>query len=162
MNNSNTNTCLIVLISIVIGVIGAVLYNMGLLTNILVIIPYFAVIAAVLIAFITILLLIPANNKKALSKCLCAYSGIIIASSILTIAFVLLALTVTLVVTSIVSAVIIGILIALFAIAVLSFVFFIFCLINRKCGFCNQGRCNCCCYPRNQVSSDDSCGFDLD
>ena len=102
------------------------------------------------------------NRKKALSKCLCQYGGIIAVTSILTIALVLVILSVTLAATSTLSAVLIGLLFALISAVFLSFLFFIYCIINKKCGCNNSYNNNYCCYSASNTSNVDSCGFDLE
>lgn len=162
MCNNNIYRYIILVLSAIIGIIAGVVFNLGILTNVLAVIPYFAVIAAVILAIIIILLLLPSNRKKALSKCLCQYSGIIVVTSILTIALVLIVLSITLAATSTLSAVLIGLLFALISAVLLSFLFFIYCIINKKCGCNNSCNCNCCCYSANNTSNVDTCGFDLE
>ena len=162
MCNNNLYKYIILVLSAITGIAFGVIFSLGILTNVLAVIPYFAVISAVILAILIILLLLPINRKKALSKCLCQYGGIIAVTSILTIALVLVILSVTLAATSTLSAVLIGLLFALISAVFLSFLFFIYCIINKKCGCNNSYNNNYCCYSASNTSNVDSCGFDLE
>ena len=162
MCNTNIYKYAIVILGILTGIIAGALYYTGILTTITAVIPFFAVISAVILALEIALLLIYENKKKAIIKCLCIYGGIIAFSSILSIALVLLTLSVTLVATSLLSAFLIGSVVAATAGSVLGLLFFILCVISKKCP-CSQNQsnnCNCCCI--NTQVQNTSCDFDLE
>ena len=162
MYNSNIYKYAIVILGILTGIFAGALYYTGVLTSITALIPYFAVISAVILALVISLLLICENRKKAILKCLCIYGGITAFSSILSIGLVLLTLSVTLVATNILTAFLIGSVVAATAGSVLGLLFFILCVIRKKCPCqSNQANgCNCC-YVNTQ-SNTSSCDFDLE
>lgn len=157
MCNSKIYDYLIGIITVIAGIAGGVLFSRGTLTGLTELLPYFAVISAVIFAVTAVLVLLPKCKEKALTKCLCSYAKIILFFSIASIVTALFILTITLAATSILSITLVGISFATLAGNITAFLFLFYCVIDTKCN-----KNNCCCCSIQQTNTNNSCNFNLE
>ncbi len=158
MCNSKIYSYLIGIIAVIAGIAGGVLFAGGTLTGLAVILPFFAIISAIIFATVAVLILLPKNKEKSLAKCLCEYGKVILFLSLLSIASVLFILSTTLAATSILSIVSVSVAFASLAGAALAFLFLFYCILDRKCNNNNSY----CCRVNTQTANTNSCDFELD
>lgn len=157
MYNSRIYDYLIGIITAIAGIAGGVLFFNGTLTALPAIIPYFAVISSIIFVTVSILILLPKNKEKALSKCLCHYGKAILFLSIISVVSVLIILSITLAATSIFSIILVGITFAALAGALSAILFLFFCIIDKKCNKSN----GCCCNVPQQNTTN-TCTFEFE